>query len=57
MKNKYTNQALKSGAKHYSDYRGTTFIAVEKRSLNILTVFKWLALVVVALILTLYVFG
>ena len=57
MKNKYTNGALKQGATHYTDYRGTTFVAVEKRSLNIITVFKWLALVVVALILTLYVFG
>ena len=57
MRNKYTNQALRSGAKHYSDYRGTSFIAVEKRSLNIITVFKWLALVVVALIIALYTFG
>lgn len=57
MKNKYTNQALKQGAKHYSDYRGTTFVAVEKRSLSIFTVFKWLALVVLALVIALYIFG
>lgn len=57
MKNKYTNQALKQGAKHYSDYRGTTFIAVEKRSLNIFTVLKWLALVVLALVIALYTFN
>ena len=57
MRNKYTNGALKQGATHYTDYRGNSFIAVEKRAPSILTVFKWLALVVVALILTLYVFG
>ena len=57
MKNKYTNQALKQGAKHYSDYKGNSFIAVEKRSLSIFTVFKWLLLVVMALIIALYFFG
>ena len=57
MRNKYTNQALKSGARHYSDYKGNSFIAVEKRSLNIVTVFKWLLLVVLVLIIALYIFG
>lgn len=57
MKNKYTNSALKQGATHYSDYKGNSFIAVEKRSLSIVTVFKWLLLVVMALIIALYIFG
>lgn len=57
MRNKYTNRALKQGAKHYSDYKGNSFIAVEKRSLSIVTVFKLLLLVVVALIIALYIFG
>lgn len=57
MRNKYTNRALKQGAKHYSDYRGTTFVAVEKRSLSIVTVFKWLALIALALTIALYIFG
>ena len=57
MRNKYTNSALKQGAKHYSDYKGNSFIAVEKRSLSIFTVFKWLLLVVMALIIALYFFG
>ena len=57
MRNKYTNSALKQGAKHYSDYKGNSFIAVEKRSLSIVTVFKWLLLVVMALIIALYFFG
>lgn len=57
MKNKYTNGALKQGARHYSDYRGNSFIAVEKRSLSIVTVFKWLLLVVMVLIMALYIFG
>ena len=57
MKNKYTNQALKQGAKHYSDYKGNSFIAVEKRSISIVTVLKWLLLVVTALIMALYIFG
>ena len=57
MKNKYANSALKQGARHYSDYKGNSFIAVEKRSLSILTVFKWLALVVLALVMALYIFG
>lgn len=57
MKNKYTNGALKQGAKHYSDYRGNSFIAVEKRTPSIVTVFKWLLLVVMVLIMALYFFG
>ena len=57
MRNKYTNQALKSGARHYSDYKGNSFIAVEKRSLSIFTVFKWLLVVVMIFIIALYVFG
>lgn len=57
MKNKYTNGALKQGARHYSDYKGNSFIAVEKRTPSILTVFKWLLLVVLALIMALYIFG
>lgn len=57
MKNKYTNSALKQGATHYTDYKGNSFIAVEKRSLNIFTAFKWLLLVVIILIMALYVFG
>lgn len=57
MKNKYTNRALKQGAKHYSDYKGNSFIAVEKRSVSIFTVFKWLLVVVMTFIIALYVFG
>ncbi len=41
--------------KHTS--RNNTFIAVEKRSLSIFTIFKWLALVVLALVIALYTFG
>ena len=54
MRNKYTNGALKQGAKHYSDYKGNSFIAVEKRSLSIVTIFKWLLLVVMVLTIVLY---
>lgn len=57
MRNKYTNQALKSGARHYSDYKGNSFIAVEKRSLSIVMVFKWLLLVIMVLVMALYIFG
>lgn len=35
--------------------KNNTFIAVEKRSLSKVTVFKWLLLVVVALIIVLYI--
>ena len=37
--------------------KNNTFIAVEKRSLNSVTVLKWLLLVVVALIIALYNFS
>lgn len=37
--------------------RNNTFIAVEKRSLSIVTVFKLLLLVVMALIIVLYIFS
>ena len=37
--------------------KNTTFIAVEKRTLSIFTVFKWLALVVLALVIALYTFN
>lgn len=37
--------------------KNNTFIAVEKRSLSKVTIFKWLILAVLALIIALYIFS